>query len=98
MMTQRLNGLIRKLASGQVATLSFCPPTIESAIAFSTTDYDGIMVECEHQPWNPLSLRDTFQYLLNRRAIATSGSIAPAVTPIVRIPEKSEEVNIRYFP
>ena len=91
MTTQRLNGLIRKLEAGQVATLSFCPPTIESAIAFSTTQYDGVMIECEHQPWNPLSLRDTFQYLLNRRSIATSGSIAPAVTPIVRIPANGAE-------
>lgn len=91
MTTQRLNGLIRKLESGGIATMSFCPPTIESAIAFSTTKYDGVLIECEHQPWNPLSLRDTFQYLLNRRQIATSGSIAPAVTPIVRIPANGAE-------
>jgi 4-hydroxy-2-oxoheptanedioate aldolase len=91
MTTQRLNGLIRKLEAGGVATMSFCPPTIESALAFSTTKYDGVMIECEHQPWDPLSLRDTFQYLLNRRLIATSGSIAPAVTPIVRIPANGAE-------
>jgi len=91
MTTPRLNGLIRKLEAGGVATLSFCPPTIESAIAFSTTNYDGVMIECEHQPWDPLTLRDTFQYLLNRRLIAQSGSIAPAVTPIVRIPANGAE-------
>ncbi|MDX3906366.1 MAG: aldolase/citrate lyase family protein [Pigmentiphaga sp.] len=91
MTTQRLNGLIRKLESGGIATMSFCPPTIESAIAFSTTKYDGVLIECEHQPWNPLSLRDTFQYLLNRRLIAASGSIAPSVTPIVRIPANGAE-------
>ncbi|MVW78157.1 HpcH/HpaI aldolase family protein [Bordetella sp. 02P26C-1] len=93
MTTQRLNGLIRKLESGGIATLSFCPPTVESAIAFSTTQYDGIMIECEHQPWDPLTLRDAFQYLLNRRAIAASGSIAPTVTPIVRIPANGGEMS-----
>lgn len=89
----RLNGLVRKLESGGVATLSFCPPTVESAIAFSTTNYDGVMIECEHQPWDPLVLRDAFQYLLNRRLIASSGSVAPAVTPIVRIPANGAEFS-----
>jgi 4-hydroxy-2-oxoheptanedioate aldolase len=33
------------------------------------------------------------QYLLNRRQIAQSGSLAPAVTPIVRIPPNGGEMN-----
>jgi 4-hydroxy-2-oxoheptanedioate aldolase len=93
MSTERLNGLIRCLERGDVVTMSFCPPTIEDAIAFSTTAYDGIMIECEHQPWDALALRDTFQYLLNRKQIAKSGSLAPAVTPIVRIPANGAEQN-----
>lgn len=93
MSTTRLNGLIRCLERGEVATMAFCPPTIESAIGFSTTAYDGIMIECEHNPWDALALRDTFQYLLNRKQIATSGSLAPAVTPIVRIPANGAEMN-----
>jgi 4-hydroxy-2-oxoheptanedioate aldolase len=92
-MHNRLNGLIRCLENNQVATMSFCPPTIESAIAFSTTSYDGVMIECEHQPWNAHSLRDTFQYLLNRKQIVASGTLAPSVTPIVRIPANGAEHN-----
>lgn len=89
----RLNGLIGQLEQGRRAMLSFCPPAIDSAIAFSTTAYDGVLVETEHQIWDASALRDTFQYLLNRRLIAKSGSIAPSVTPIVRIPANGAEMN-----
>src|SRR6266498_2665670 len=37
------------------------------------------------------ALRDCLQYMLNRRQIATSGSIAPPVTPFVRIPPNGGE-------
>lgn len=89
----RLNGLIRQLEQGQRAMLSFCAPTIDAAISFSTSRYDGVLVETEHQAWDALGLRDTFQYLLNRQQIANSGSVAPAVTPIVRIPANGSEMN-----
>ena len=89
----RLNGLIRQLEQGRPAMLSFCAPTVDAAIAFSTTQYDGVLVETEHQAWDAPTLRDTFQYLLNRRQIAVSGSVAPAVTPVVRIPANGVERN-----
>ena len=40
----------------------------------------------EHNPWDIRALRDCLQYMLNRGQIAKSGSVAPAVTPMVRIP------------
>ena len=89
----RLNGFIRELAAGKAAMASFCPPTIEGAIAFSTTQYDGVVIETEHQIWDGGALRDTLQYLMNRRLIVHSGSIAPGVTPIVRIPANGAEMN-----
>ena len=45
----------------------------------------------EHNPYDIKALRDCMQYMLNRRQIATSGSIAPAVTPFVRIPPNGGE-------
>jgi len=45
----------------------------------------------EHNPWDIGALRDGLQYLLNRGQIARSGSIAPAVTPLVRIPPNGSE-------
>ena len=57
----------------------------------STAKYDGIVFEMEHNPWDIRALRDSLQYLLNRGQIARSGSVAPAVTPIVRIPPNGAE-------
>jgi 4-hydroxy-2-oxoheptanedioate aldolase len=38
-------------------------------------------------------LRDCLQYMLNPRHFAESGSVAPAVTPLVRIPSNGAEMN-----
>lgn len=44
-------------------------------------------------PYDIQLLRDCMQYMLDRRRIARSGSIAPAVTPMVRIPANGGEMN-----
>ena len=89
----RLNGVIRAFERGQTAIAAFTPAEIESALAFSTSSYDAIVFEMEHNPWDARTLRDCLQYLLNRRQIADSGSIAPSVTPLVRIPPNGNEKN-----
>lgn len=89
----RLNGVIRALESGYPAFTSFSPPNVPSAMAFSASAYDGIVFEMEHNPWDSLILRDCLQYMLARGAIAKSGSIAPAVTPMVRIPPNGGEIS-----
>jgi 4-hydroxy-2-oxoheptanedioate aldolase len=92
----RLNGVIKALEAGLPAFTCFTTPDVESAIALSTSNYDGIVYEMEHNPWDIRALRDCLQYMLNRRQIATSGSIAPAVTPFVRIPPNGGEMNQAY--
>jgi 4-hydroxy-2-oxoheptanedioate aldolase len=53
---------------------------IDSALAFSVSNYDGTIFELEHRrPWDAKDLRDCLQYMLNRRQIAESGSYAAAV-------------------
>jgi 4-hydroxy-2-oxoheptanedioate aldolase len=47
----------------------------------------------EHQPYDTRTLRDCLQYLLNRRQTVESASLAPAVTPFVRIPPNGDELN-----
>ncbi len=90
--SERLNGVIAALAAGQPTFTAFSTPDVPSAIAYSTsTAYDGIVFEMEHNPWDSLSLRDCLQYMLNRGQIAKSGSIAPAVTPMVRVPPNGNE-------
>jgi 4-hydroxy-2-oxoheptanedioate aldolase len=87
----RLNGVIRALEQGQPAFTAFSPAEVDSAFAFSTTKYDAVVFEMEHNPWDARALRDSLQYLLNRRQIAQSGSLAPAVTPMVRVPVNGAE-------
>ena len=87
----RLNGVIGALEKGLPTITSFSPADIVSAIAFSSSSYDGIVFEMEHNPWDSRALRDSLQYMLNRRQIANAGSVAPAVTPMVRIPTNGAE-------
>ena len=87
----RLNGVIRALEAGRPAFTCFQPAEIDSVYAISTTKFDGVVFEMEHNPWDGRALRDSLQYLLNRAQIVKSGSVAPAVTPMVRIPVNGVE-------
>lgn len=92
-MKQRLNGVIRALESGEPAFVGFTPPEIGSVQAIGDKPFDGVVIEMEHNPYDITQLRHCLQYLLNRRQIATSGSLAPDVTPMVRIPPNGGELN-----
>lgn len=87
----RLNGIVRALETGGVAFSSFLSMDINAATAFSTSKYDGVVFEGEHNPWDAAALSDSLQYLLNRQQIASSDSLAPAVTPLVRVPVNGVE-------
>jgi 4-hydroxy-2-oxoheptanedioate aldolase len=87
----RLNGIIRALEQGQAAFTAFSPAEIDAAVAMGTSKYDGVIFEMEHNPWDARALRESLQFMLNRRQIATSGTLAPAVTPMVRIPPNGVE-------
>ncbi len=89
----RLNGVIGALEKGLPTITSFSPADVASAIAFTSSSYDGIVFEMEHNPWDGRALRDCLQYMLNRRQIANAGSVAPAVSPMVRIPTNGAEMG-----
>lgn len=89
----RLNKLIGALEKGQQAFGTFAPASIESALWVNSAPYDGVVYEMEHRPWDPGLLRDTLQYMLDRKQIRAGDSPAPAVTPIVRIPANGGEMN-----
>ncbi|MGW4906284.1 HpcH/HpaI aldolase family protein [Streptomyces sp. NPDC004270] len=91
MTAQRLNKVIAGLAAGQHVFAAFAPAEPAAAIEFSTTAYDALVFEMEHKPWDVVALRDSLQYLLNRRQIYTSDDPAPALTPLVRIPANGAE-------
>jgi 4-hydroxy-2-oxoheptanedioate aldolase len=93
---ERLNGIIKALESGKPAFTTFAQPDVGEVFALTNSKYDGIVFELEHNPWDIRALRDALQYMLNRAQIAKSGSVAPAVTPIVRVPANGLEMNQSY--
>lgn len=89
----RLNGIIGALESGRRAFALFAPCEVEFAIELQESGYDGVVFEGEHRGWDIRALRDSLQFLLNRRQIAAAGSAAPVITPIARIPANGVEKN-----
>jgi 4-hydroxy-2-oxoheptanedioate aldolase len=87
----RLNGIIAALEKG-IAFSAFSPIDQQSAIAMTNSKFDGIVFEAEHNPWDAGELSLALQFMLDRRAIAGSGSVAPAVTPLVRVPVNGVEM------
>lgn len=89
----RLNGVIKALEEGKIAFVGFNPVDIESAIAMASSPYDGIAFEMEHAPLDFPGLRHALQSMLDRRQILDRGTLAPKVTPMVRIPPNGGEMN-----
>jgi 4-hydroxy-2-oxoheptanedioate aldolase len=89
----RLNSVIRALENDEIPISVFTPPTVDSAVNLSTAPYDGIIFESEHNPYDIGNLRDCLQYLLNRRQIVEQGTLAPPLTPLIRIPPNGAEMN-----
>ena len=87
----RLNGIIKVLEQQKHAFVSFAPADTLNAQTYATEPYDGVVFEMEHGGYDIRTLRDCLQYLMNRRQIVESGSLAPAVTPMVRIPVNGVE-------
>jgi 4-hydroxy-2-oxoheptanedioate aldolase len=86
----RLNGIVKALEAGQVAFVGSGPEDGQGA---NPAPFDGVLFEMEHGLYDIKALNDGLRSLLDRRQIATSGTIAPAVTPIVRIPPNAGESN-----
>ncbi|WP_228644414.1 HpcH/HpaI aldolase/citrate lyase family protein [Microtetraspora sp. AC03309] len=86
-MPARLNRVISGLAEGRHVFASFAAADPAIAVEFATTDYDAVVFETEHKPWDVIALRDSLQYLLNRDRILRGDSL----TPLVRIPANGAE-------
>jgi 4-hydroxy-2-oxoheptanedioate aldolase len=89
----RLNGVIKALEQGQTAFVAFTPVDIENAIVMAGTKLDGVAFEMEHAPLDFPGLRNALQFMLDRGQIVSNGTLAPAVTPMVRVPPNGIEMN-----
>ena len=95
-MTDRLNGFIRAWEQGKPAFSCFAKADKLTAIDLGESPYDGVIYEMEHNPWDMAALQDALQYMLNRKQIHKAATLAPAVTPIVRVPANGVEMNQSY--
>jgi len=89
----RLNGVIKVLEQGQTAFVAFSTVDSESAVALAGSKLDGVVFEMEHAPLDFSGLRQSLQFMLDRRQIVERATLAPAVTPMVRIPPNGGEMN-----
>jgi 4-hydroxy-2-oxoheptanedioate aldolase len=90
----RLNKVIGLLEQGKVAFTPFASAgSITDAYAAAVSPFDGVFFEMEHSPFTPQDLRLSLQFMLNRKQIAESGSVAPQVVPMVRVPVNGRERN-----
>ncbi len=93
--SQRLNKVIGLIETGQPAFGTFLPSgSIPDATWAARSDYDFVVFEQEHDPLDFARLRDSLQYLLDRRAIAeaaAAGRLGPDVVPFVRVPRNGRE-------
>ena len=86
----KLNGITKALDAGQVVFIGSGPVDAQGA---NPAPYDGVLFEMEHGMYDITELNNGLRSMLDRKQMATSGSIAPAVTPIVRIPPNAGETN-----
>lgn len=90
----RLNRVIDLLQQGKHVFGSFASTgSIEDASYFGDSDYDFVIFEMEHSNFDFPSLRLSLQFLINRRRVLEQGTLAPPVTPLVRIPANGREQN-----
>ncbi len=89
----RLNGVIKALEQGQTVFVAFSPVDGESAVALAASKLDGVAFEMEHAPLDFPGLRQSLQFMLDRRQIVERATLAPTVTPMVRIPPNGGEMN-----
>lgn len=89
----RLNGAIRALEQGKPTFVTFSPAEIGAAQSIAAAPYDAVVFEMEHNPYDVRTLRDCMQYMLDRRQIVQSKTLAPAVAPMVRIPPNGGEMS-----
>lgn len=91
-MAERLNKVIELIEAGQPAFGPFMAPgSIPDATWIASSSYDFVVYELEHSAFSLTDLRLSLQFMLDRRQIVESGSLAPKVTPMVRIPVNGRE-------
>jgi 4-hydroxy-2-oxoheptanedioate aldolase len=92
-MPDRLNGAIAAWETGRPVFSSFAVPEMNALHHKLTTPYDAVVFDAEHAAFDVSDIRNGLQHMLDRRAILQRGTLAPEVTPLVRIAANGAELN-----
>lgn len=93
MTSARLNGAIAALTDGRPVYSTFVTGEPNALLHKLQTPYDVVIFDTEHQPLDLPAVREGLLHLLDRRQILESGTLAPAITPFVRLAANGGEQN-----
>jgi 4-hydroxy-2-oxoheptanedioate aldolase len=91
--TTRYNTIIDLLEHDQPVFIAGVVPngSLDDLTFIADSDYDGVIIETEHEGFSFNTLRISLQFLLNRQRIAERGNLQPDVVPLVRIPPNGRD-------
>jgi len=89
----RYNKIIDLLEQGKPAFVAgtVSNGSLDELTFIADSDYDGVIIETEHEGFSFATLRISLQCLLNRKRIADKGNLQPDVVPLVRIPPNARD-------
>lgn len=88
----RLNGTIETLEGGQpVFGIISGDGSLTNARSLARSALDFIIIDMEHNAWDAETLHIFLLGMTDKAAIASSGSLQMAVTPLVRVPQNGPE-------
>jgi 4-hydroxy-2-oxoheptanedioate aldolase len=66
--------------------------SLNNARSLARSSLDFIIIDMEHGPWNPETLRIFLLGMTDRQRTAANGHVQMAVTPLVRVPQNGVEM------
>ena len=94
----RLNKVIDLLEKNEKRPLGIFSFNLSarSGAAIASAPLDFVIVDLEHTPYDPSRLESYLLGMIDKRQIATAGSLQPPVTPIIRLPANGRE-HVEYL-
>ncbi len=94
---ERLNRVVQLLEQG-APPLGIFASRIDprSGAAVASAPLDFVIIDLEHSPYDPTRLESYLLGMIDKRRIASTGKLQPAVTPIVRLPANGRE-HVEYM-
>lgn len=89
----RYNKIIDLLEQGKPAFIAgtVSNGSLDELTFIADSDYDGVIIETEHEGFSFRTLRISLQCLLSRQRIAAKGNLQADVVPLVRIPPNGRD-------